>query len=194
MDALFIFSARARQQRVSASFCCFWLTRVARTPRRKLEELAPAEKNGNGNTAATSSDACCAAAAEARAPWERVLRVERARCATLHDLRKGIREARYRMELFSPLFDASPSTFQEQLSAILELQGALGTMHDVQVCLAAQPRLADCGALAAALTEAHDDAWATFRRGRAALLAPAGRHAFARALLLPPPQLDADSS
>ncbi len=161
--------------------------------RRALGELAPpAHENSNSNNsntpgAATAEDA-------GGAPWERVLCVERGRCAVLHDLRKSIREARYRMELFAPLYDAAPSSFQQQLSALVALQGALGTMHDVQVCLAAQPRLARCAALAGALAAAHEDAWAAFRRGRGELLAPAGRSVFARALRDAPPRLDADSS
>jgi hypothetical protein len=85
------------------------------------------------------------------------------------------------MELYSPLY-ASAHEFEDQLAALIRLQAAIGTMHDVEVCLAAQPQLAACEALVVGLRGIHDAAWANFAQGRDALLAPEGRQALVDAL------------
>ena len=132
-----------------------------------LERLLPPRARGPGKSAA---------------PWERALHVEAAKCANLHDLRKHIREVRYAMELFAPLFAHEPQ-FEAQIDVMTALQGAIGTMHDVQVCLEFEPELVRCSALVHALRAAHDAAWADFRARRAALLTPQGTAAFVGVLL-----------
>ena len=126
-----------------------------------------------------------ATALAAAAPWERTLRAEAQTCAVLHDLRKRIRELRYSMERYAPLFDDghAEGSYQALLGRLAALQAAIGTMRDVEVVLQQQPQLARCGQLAAALRRTHDDAWGAFRSGRAAMLAPRGRDALHSALL-----------
>ncbi len=122
---------------------------------------------------------------DAAAPWERTLRAEAGTCAVLHDLRKRIRELRYSMERYAPLFDDghAEGSYQALLGRLEALQAAIGTMHDCEVALQQQPQLARCGQLAAALRRTHDDAWGAFRSARAAMLAPRGRDALHAALL-----------
>ena len=128
-----------------------------------------------------------AAPLDAAAPWERTLRAEAATCATLHELRKRIRELRYSMERFAPLFNAdSEGSYQTLLGRLATMQAAIGTMHDVQVALQQTPQLAKCDKVAESLARAHGDAWGAFRAGRAVLLASRGREAM-HAALLPEP-------
>ena len=91
--------------------------------------------------------------------------MDASRCALIHDLRKNIRELRYSMELFQPLYDAAASdanrhtrdaksrgrnsdegdaAFAAALERLIALQVAIGTMHDAEVALAEAPRLARC--------------------------------------------------
>jgi CHAD domain-containing protein len=114
--------------------------------------------------------------------------VDAGRCATIHDLRKAIRELRYSMELFQPLYEDTgdkhaATLYAEQLARLVSLQGAIGTMHDVEVALQAKPRLTRCGALVAALRAAHDEAWHAFVEARQQLVAPQGRAALTAALM-----------
>ena len=128
-----------------------------------------------------------AAPLDEAAPWERTLHAEASTCATLHELRKCIRELRYSMERLAPLFNADDEgSYQTLLGRLVSMQAAIGTMHDVQVALQQTPQLADCGKLAEALARAHGDAWSAFRAGRSALLASRGREAM-HAALLPEP-------
>ena len=128
-----------------------------------------------------------AAPLDAAAPWERTLRAEAATCATLHELRKRIRELRYSMERFAPLFNAdSEGSYQTLLRRLATMQAAIGTMHDVQVALQQTPQLAKCDKVAESLARAHGDAWGAFRAGRTVLLASRGREAM-HAALLPEP-------
>ena len=95
-------------------------------------------------------------------PWEQLLGVSSPRCEQIHSLRKAIREMRYAMEAFEPLYDTLDAEatrhFKAQLGALVELQTHIGTMHDVQVCIQV---LADTcgggGAGAAASLGAHVD-------------------------------------
>ena len=121
------------------------------------------------------------------APWERTLRADASTCATLHELRKRIRELRYSMERFAPLFNAdSEGSYQTLLGRLATMQAAIGTMHDVQVALQLTPQLASCDKLAESLARAHGEAWSAFRAGRSVLLAAHGREAMHAALLLEP--------
>jgi len=119
-----------------------------------------------------------------RAPrerWEKVLGVDGRLVAELHDLRKRIRDMRYEMELFEPLFDGIP-LFHAKLEQLKAVQGAIGAIHDVDVCLTALPQLAKKGGkLLVALCELHDEAWSSFILGRAELMT-GGTQALARAL------------
>jgi CHAD domain-containing protein len=95
-------------------------------------------------------------------PWEHLLGVSAPRCEQIHSLRKAIREMRYCMENFLPLYDTLDAEatrhFKAQLAALVELQTHIGTMHDVQVCIQV---LADTcgggGSGAAAALGAHVD-------------------------------------
>eukprot|EP00958_Prasinococcus_capsulatus_P005634 scaffold546_cov352-Prasinococcus_capsulatus_cf.AAC.14 len=52
----------------------------------------------------------------------------------LHSLRKALRELRYQMELFEPVYCAEfhpDIMFKDKVGAITKLQGALGDIHDL---------------------------------------------------------------
>ena len=56
---------------------------------------------------------------------------------TLHELRKTLRELRYKMELFEPVYKAELDKslrFKDKVAVITKLQGALGAVHDL-VCI-----------------------------------------------------------
>lgn len=53
---------------------------------------------------------------------------------TLHELRKTIRELRYKMELFEPVYKAELDKslhFKDKVAVVTKLQGALGAVHDL---------------------------------------------------------------
>jgi CHAD domain-containing protein len=71
--------------------------------------------------------------------WERSLGVAASRVDVLHSLRKAIREMRYAMEAFQPLYDTldaeATRRYRAQLDTMIEVQTLIGTMHDVQVAM-----------------------------------------------------------
>ncbi len=144
-------------------------------PARELDDLSPAEPKTKHGMPPRHVGA-------RRAPWEAALHVARRRCESLHALRKAVREVRYMMEAYAPLYDAVPA-YAAQMAALSALQAHIGTMRDVEVSLQSLPELVFCPAICGALQAAHAGAWAAFRTGREPMLSPRGRAALYNAIL-----------
>lgn len=98
----------------------------------------------------------------------RLLGCSSSRAARLHELRKSIRNARFALQAL--LRVSPPSIFlSEHVDWLIRMQGALGTMHDVEVvagCLHEYGVLKRMPAVSAALRARHKAAFATFAAER----------------------------
>ena len=117
-----------------------------------------------------------------RKPWERALGVDRRRCETVHELRKGIREIRYSMEFFSPLYRASPA-FEARIASLVSIQTTLGCMHDIEVCLETVPAATKQPALVAVLRADYERLWETFQATRASMAGSPAKASWLGALM-----------
>ena len=121
-----------------------------------------------------------------------ILGVSMPKCAHVHDLRKAVREVRYEMEAFAPLYGgrgtARGDDYAQGLADLEALQAAIGEMRDVEVCAEALPAAAGASMpeVCQALRGMHAVAWDTVRAARQKLYSAQGKAALCLAIIAQP--------
>lgn len=95
-------------------------------------------------------------------------------------------QLRYDLETYRPLYPASPH-FDKCLDELVQLQGVLGSLRDIEVSLELAPEAAESPALLAVLKSDYERHWAAFVARREAALRPELRSNFLAALFQPTP-------
>eukprot|EP00271_Cylindrocystis_brebissonii_P015134 TRINITY_DN3719_c0_g1_i1.p1 TRINITY_DN3719_c0_g1~~TRINITY_DN3719_c0_g1_i1.p1 ORF type:complete len:666 (+),score=149.68 TRINITY_DN3719_c0_g1_i1:104-2101(+) len=103
----------------------------------------------------------------------------------MHDLRKLMREMRYRMELLQPVY-AGRARYSASLANLQKLQGVLGDLQDLHVLSAYLRRhfRGESSNIARAIVGLHEEIWEKWLETRGILGSPAGHQQLYRAISL----------